>query len=113
MYKKGNCKHTKEFFEQLDNGNSLCVAAWDNYLTELSKFLYNLLCIFGWKIILGGSLSLYLKPYIGRIEAQMKELYPFEHFPENILSVTTLGEYGAAAGAAMLPIDKFLEAVSE
>ena len=43
----------------------------------------------------------------------MKELYPFEHFPENILSVTTLGEYGAAAGAAMLPIDKFLEAVSE
>ena len=113
LYKKGNCKHTKEFFEQLDNGNSLCVAAWDNYLTELSKFLYNLLCIFGWKIILGGSLSLYLKPYIGRIEAQMKELYPFENFPENILSVTTLGEYGAAAGAAMLPIDKFLEAVSE
>ena len=50
------------------------------------------------------------KKFIGIIEQQSNRLI---NLVENILSVTTLGEYGAAAGAAMLPIDKFLEAVSE
>ena len=68
--------------------------------------------MFGWKIILGGSLSPYIEPYMSQLEAYMKEEYPFEEFPERILTVTELGAYSAAAGAAMLPIDKFLEDVS-
>lgn len=112
LYHKAGCKNTHHFFEKIQNNDAQCLQIWNEYLKELSKFLHNLLCMFGWKIVLGGSLSPYIEPYIPQLEKLMKEEYPFEEFPERILTVTELGAYSAAAGAAMLPIDKFLEDIS-
>lgn len=100
-----------EFFDRLRGKDASCCAFWKEYLREFSIFLHNLHCMFGWRIVLGGPLCTCLAAELPRLEAQMKELYPFVKRPGQILSVSALGEYGAAVGAAMLPVDKYLEFV--
>lgn len=109
LCKNAGCKNLAELFEKIENDDVTCKGVWEKYLAELSILAYNMLCIFGWRIVLGGSISPYIKKYLPVVEDKIREFYPFEHFPEKLLSVSSLGEYGSAVGAAMLPVDKFLE----
>ncbi len=109
LSKSAGCKNLAELFERIDNGNSECRLIWENYLGELAQLVHNLYCLFGWKIVLGGSISPYIKEYLPELEKIVREYYPFVQLPDQILFVSSLGEYGSAVGAAMLPVDKFLE----
>lgn len=109
LCKNADCKNLDELFDKIQNGDAECKTVLDEYLDNLANFLYNLYCMFGWKIILGGTVSPFLKPYLLGIEEKMKEYYPFEEFPEKMLDVSWLGIYASAVGAAMIPIDHFLE----
>lgn len=113
LYKKAGCRSRQEFFDRVAQHDEQCLLIWNSYLDVLAKFLHNILCMFGWKIVLGGSLSPFIEPYIQQLETLIRDAYPFEEFPEHILSVTDLGAYSAATGAAMLPLDKFLEEIAE
>lgn len=107
--KAAKVQKAEEFFEKLKQQEPKCQQIWVYYLEQLGLFLHNLYCMFGWKIVLGGSLSPYLEDSLGQLEEIIQNRYPFEKLPKGILSVSNLQEYGAAAGAAMLPVDKYLE----
>lgn len=112
------CKRTgsqslTEFFGKQRAGEPEACAFWEAYLQDLGVFLYNLYCMLGWRIVVGGSLSPWLSEELPALEAQIREWYPFEQSGPEILSASLLGEYGAAVGAAMLAVDKYLEAAKQ
>lgn len=111
LCKNAGCKDLTEFFKKIEVGDLECASIWEKYLTELAIFSHNMYCLFGWRIVFGGSISPYITPYLAVIEEKIRELYAFEELPDKILTVSYLGEYGSAVGAAMLPIDKFLELI--
>lgn len=98
------------FFRKIEDGDEEAKALWENYLDELGIFLYNLHCIFGWEIVVGGLMSPYIEQYKEALARRIRAEGCFAR--EEIISVTTseLGENGAAVGAALLPIDEFMEA---
>lgn len=98
-----------EFFQKQGAGEPRICAYWETYLRDLSMFLQNLYCMLGWRIVIGGSLSPYLEPFLPALEERVWEWYPLERPAGQILSASVLGEYGAAVGAAMLPVDSYLE----
>lgn len=98
-----------EFFENLQAGNPNNETIWKEYVDDLGVFLYNLYCIFGWRIIIGGSLSGYIKPYEKILAQRIRELYDICELSSSCLSISSFEEYGAAVGAASLPVDEFLE----
>lgn len=112
--RKTLCRRTQslnltEFFGKVRRQDAESCACWKEYLERLGIFLHNLYCMFGWRIVIGGSVSPYLAEELPGLEAQIKEQYPFYGALEHILSVSVLGEYGAAVGAAMLSVDQYLE----
>ncbi|MCI8896036.1 MAG: ROK family transcriptional regulator [Lachnospiraceae bacterium] len=102
-------RNLAEFFGRLKAQEPESCAYWETYLGDLSAFLYNLYCMLGWRIVIGGSSSPYLAEYLPAVEEQIRRHYPFEGPEDRILSTSVLGEYGAAVGAAMLPVDQYLE----
>jgi predicted NBD/HSP70 family sugar kinase len=109
LCKDAGCRNLEELFQKIEDGDTKCRVILDLYLDELAKFLHNMFCVFGWKIILGGNVSPYITEYLPLLENKIRELCAFENVPIEILSVSHLGEYGSAVGAAMLLVDKFLE----
>lgn len=105
----GGCQDLKEFSEKIKANDSKCVSIWNDYLNELAKLIHNIYCIFGWDIVLGGSVSPYIVRELPRLEEKVRGYYPFEEFPEQMLCVSPMGEYGSAAGAALLSINRFLD----
>lgn len=99
----------KEFFEQIKNCDKKCCELWEEYLEILSLFLHNLYKVFGWKIVIGGSMSPYLEQYYDIIENRLKELAGYNKDFISYIKVSDLGKFGAAIGAALLPIDTFLD----
>lgn len=97
------------FFGKMEEGSIKVKALWEEYLEELEIFFYNLHCIFGWEIVVGGLMSPYIEQYkddlVRRIEAEGS----FAREDKIELSTSSLGESGAVVGAALLPIDEFLE----
>lgn len=104
-------RNLADFFGRLKGKEPESCAYWETYLKDLSAALHNLYCMLGWRIVIGGSISPYLADYLPALEARMREHYPFAGPKDSILSTSVLGEYGAAVGAAMLPVDQYLEFV--
>ena len=109
LCERAGVSDVQSFFDNIHNQNSKCTMIWYEYLDCLCKFLHNIYCIFGWKIVIGGSLSSWLEAYKSYIEATVEALYDITDLAASFVSISHLGEYGAAVGAAMLPIDDFLE----
>ena len=103
------CKDLDELSERLKKGDSQCTSIWKTYINELAKLIHNIYCIFGWPIVIGGSVSPYIINELPTLEAKVRQDYPFEEFPEHMLSVSTLGEYGSAVGAALLSLNRFFD----
>lgn len=103
------CKDLKELSQRVKSGDSKCVLVWTNYINELAKLIHNIYCLFGWNIVLGGSVSPYIIDDLPLLEKKVRDSYPFVEFPDKMLSVSALGEYGSAFGAALLSINNFFE----
>lgn len=109
LCERAGVERLSEVFEQIELGNESISKIWDEYLDILSVFLHNLYSIFGWKIVLGGSMSPYLDRYQDRIKQRLFALSDFEEDETMFFEVSDLGKFGAAVGAALLPTDEFLE----
>ncbi len=109
LCERAGVDHIQEFFDRIERGDGGCTDLWKDYLDGLSVFLHNLYCIFGWKIVVGGRISPFLEPYRDMLNQQLREMDAYRQNTEGYLEISRLGEYGAAVGAAMLPVDEFLE----
>lgn len=98
-----------ELMKGIEEGNIRFQKIWEEYLDTLSIMFYNLHCIFGWKIVIGGSMSPYLAGSKEKLEYQISRMNDLEEEDASYIHISDLGAYGAAVGAAMLPIDEFLE----
>ena len=107
LCRKAQVPDLDTFFQWVQEGRAAHV--WEAYLNELSIFLHALRCIFGWDIVLGGSLSPYLEKYRDLLEARMEAYNTFAEQSQSRLLFSRLGGRGAAVGAALLPIDAFME----
>ncbi len=99
----------EEFFWKIEKGSEEAKALWEEYLDELGIFFYNLHCIFGWEIVVGGLMSPYIEQYKDVLVRRIQAESSFAKEEKIILSMSELGESGAVVGAALLPIDEFLE----
>lgn len=106
---KAGAADMEELFTGIEAGNEAYLAAWEEYLEVLSRLLYNLRRIFGYEIVIGGAICPYLEPYQDAIIEKIKALEEFEGPDVPYVTISDLGAYGAAMGAAMMPINRFLE----
>lgn len=97
------------FFRKIEEGDHEVNSLWENYLDELAVFFYNLYCIFGWGIVVGGLMSPYIEQYKREVEERIRAKGCLAREEKISLTISELGENGAVVGAALLPIDEFLE----
>ena len=60
LCKKAGCKNLPEFFTKVKEKDPVCTPIWHTYLEQLTLFAHDIFCLFGWPIVLGGSVSLIL-----------------------------------------------------
>jgi hypothetical protein len=96
------------FFKGLDDGVRKYKTIWEEYLGHLVTGINNLRVIFGLDIIIGGSLSVYLRKYEDEIKNRLAQCNPFDENGD-YMKISDLGEYGPAIGAAMTQVDRFLD----
>lgn len=97
------------FQQAVRNQEPQALKSWYLYLDDLSVLLYNIYCIFGWKIIIGGTVSPLLGEYLDYVMDKIYEFNVFRKVSIPDIRISSLGEYGSAVGAAMLPIDRFMD----
>lgn len=97
------------FFDGIAQSNATYKALWEEYMDGLCIFLHNIHCIFGWKIVVGGTLSAYMDAFRDNLNVRLAQMNDLLGDMDTYLEISRLGEYGAAVGAAMLPVDEFLE----
>jgi predicted NBD/HSP70 family sugar kinase len=95
----------EEFFEELDNGSEAIAEIWEEFLQNLVTGLNNLIVLFNSQVVIGGSMSPYLRKYANIISQRLSDRSPFG---EARVIISDLGEFGPAIGAALTQVDKFL-----
>ncbi|WP_287884029.1 ROK family transcriptional regulator [Agathobacter sp.] len=108
---KSGLKNLEAFAKKVEAGDKLCNQLLDDYIEALSRFLFNIHMIFGWKIIIGGRLSPLVQDYKQRIEDKIYELCKWEGTTKSIFEISEMKEQAAVIGAALLPIDNFLSRI--
>ena len=99
-----------ELMKGIEEGNIRFQKIWEEYLDTLSIMFYkSTLHIWLEKLSLGGSMSPYLAGSKEKLEYQISRMNDLEEEDASYIHISDLGAYGAAVGAAMLPIDEFLE----
>jgi predicted NBD/HSP70 family sugar kinase len=94
-----------EFFTGLDNGIEKYADIREEFLQNLVTGLNNLIVLTNSKVVIGGSMSPYLRKHASVISQRLSDRSPFG---EARVIISNLGEYGPAIGAALTQVDKFL-----
>ncbi len=108
LLKKAGVSSLEELFEAIGNDEENCLSVWNNYLDVLGRVLYSLRRIFGYEVVIGGELSPYLDPYQIILRNRLEAQEEYEGITTPYFSISELDEYQAAMGAAMMPINRFL-----
>lgn len=103
------CATISDFFTKLENGDVVCQSVWEEIMDILFVFLHNMGNIFGWRIVIGGAISPYLKAWEETLNSRLKELDEETKFSGPRILVSDSGAYSAAMGVAITAIDEFLE----
>ena len=105
---KSNSTSVHTFIQRVEDGDELCQKLLDEYILEFSMFLYDMHCVFGWEIVIGGSMAKLVDKYHDRFDKTIRDYYYLAKPENEIFSITEFKEMDAAVGAALLPIDRFL-----
>ncbi|MDO5548417.1 MAG: ROK family protein [Eubacteriales bacterium] len=98
------------FFIHLKEGTTRYVNAWESYLDHLALGLNNIRMMLDCDIVLGGMVSQYLGSYLGALNARLRELDSFDS-PHRYLTLSRLGAYSNATGAALAFIHDFIRQI--
>lgn len=96
-----------EFFATLEKGSRAFAIIWEEYLQNLLTGINNLNVLFNSKVVIGGSMSPYLRKYANVIRERLALCSPFGDTGNSVI-ISDLGEFGPAIGAALTQVDKFL-----
>ncbi len=93
---------SENFFENLKDGDPSALKVFDEFLIDLSILISNAVCLLNpEKVIIGGGLSIPLKPHIDEIKEKVLSMVPI---PAQI-ELSQLGESVVALGAAINSMD--------
>jgi predicted NBD/HSP70 family sugar kinase len=98
------------FFHHLKGGAPEYITAWESYLDYLALGLNNIRMMLDCDIVLGGLLSQYLGTYLSPLNTRLRDLNSFES-AHHYLSLSRLGAYSNATGAALAFIHDFIEQI--
>lgn len=98
----------ESFFEKLKRGDGACEKIWKDYLGNLAVAINNLRMCFDCPVILGGYVGGWMEPWLNDLRLLVDRLDPFEKAGSDIRACRYRHE-ASAFGAAMLPVDSFLE----
>lgn len=107
-YTDGNLE---EFFRLLKEGDEKAVGLWDEYLDYLALAIHNIRMLFDSIVILGGYVGAYIDEYMDVLYARVNERNSFGDKAEDYLIPCKYKVEATAAGAAIIFIDDFIEAV--
>ncbi len=97
----------EEFFARVGNKEGKYVAAWEEYLRNLSRGISNIRAILDCEIVVGGVLSPYMEPYLDQLRDMVSEL----NFYENSGSFVRLCRYktkSTSVGVALYFISDYI-----
>ena len=98
----------ENFFSELEAGNPLLQATWDEYLEDLALTISNLRMVFDCNIILGGYVGAFLEPYMPELKKRVAKYNLFNGDVERIYACRY--KYAAAAlGGAVYFIDDYVD----
>lgn len=83
-------------------------ALWNEYLSNLTLAIHNLMNIFDRRIIIGGYLGEYIRPYLDLLKNRLTERDPYLE-GEEFLEAAVLKYEAAAMGAANIFIEAYLD----
>ena len=98
------------FFERLEQGDSACKAAWEEYLRYLVIVINNLNISFDCEVLLGGYVGRYVGPHLEKIRELAIKRCNFNMNPSSI-QVSHLNEEASAMGAALYYINEFISEI--
>lgn len=99
------------FFEALANGeNAKYAALWLDLLNHLAIGIHNIRMAFDCRIVLGGRLTEYLKPYMNELRDMVSELDPFSEDADYLTAAQNPAE-GALVGVTWHFISDFLDSI--
>ncbi len=96
------------FFAELERKNPACQAAFQEYLEHLSMVVNNLYMCFDCDVIIGGYVGRHMEPYHALLREKLARLNSFDK-DARYAKVCRYQFEAAALGAALLPIEEFLE----
>lgn len=100
----------REFFTRLEDGDTQCEKAWNEYLKCLAIAVNNVRMLFDCKIILGGYVGAYMEKYIEQIRSAAKERNSFENNAD-YLQICNVKKEALALGSALPYIHEFWKTV--
>lgn len=104
----------EHFFRRLEEGEAEAVQIWEEYLEYLAILATNLRMALDVKIVIGGEMGAYLKPYLERLREKASK---YDRFARDIDYLHTAGgkrgDQAGALGAALLALEKFESRVLE
>lgn len=100
----------EDFFREMEAGNQTLRAVWEEYMKDLLLAVDNLRMCFDCKVILGGYVGEYIRPYLQEIRKMAAERNIFEKDGLYIEACRYQKE-ASALGAAIYQIEKFIDTI--
>lgn len=100
----------EKFFEELEQGNTECGEAWEEYLTHLAMTVNNLRMAFDCSVIIGGYVGSFIEPYLTHLQEKAGLLNTFEMNAQYIKPCRFRTE-ASALGAALRNIEIFISTI--
>lgn len=100
----------EEFFRLLDSGDALAEPIWEDYLEHLAVGIHNIRMALDCRIVLGGTMSEHIAPYMLQLRKYVAQLDPFCGDTEaDYVSLGHFSGKGPLLGAALFYVRDFLE----
>jgi len=100
----------KEFFRCMSEGNQKMILFWSDYLEHLAIGIATIRNVLDCQIVLGGSVSDYMSPYMAELREKVLQHSPFDE-DTDFLKLGNCNASSACYGAALYNITEYIEGV--
>ena len=90
----------EDFFNRAAERDRRALEALDSYLGHLARGIHAIRMVLDCPVVIGGITSYYLQPYIGRLDALVRDLDPFASAGQQPVMTSLHPFHGVAFGAA-------------
>lgn len=98
----------EDFFNRAAERDRRALEALDSYLGHLARGIHAIRMVLDCPVVIGGITSYYLQPYIGRLDALVRDLDPFASAGQQPVMTSLHPFHGVAFGAALQMVERFI-----